>query len=258
MKRSYFDLTGSTGIVTGATSVLGNLLCKALANQGCAVVPVARNEERLQELADRIHEEYDVETYPVRCDIAETDAVEQAVEEIVSHFGTVDILINNAGTGKTAPAEEITDEQFGTEINIDIFGTFRMTRAVAKKAMIPAGYGRIINIASVFGLVGSKFGNSVPYEATKGALVNMTRSLAAEWSTYGITVNCIAPGYFITPYTKDQLESTDFKAYSDLVIPEERYGEEGDIATTVIYLSSPFTSYVTGVTIPVDGGYTAI
>ncbi len=256
--KSYFDLTGRTALVTGGSSHIGKHMSAALGNQGASVVLLARDEERVHQAAEDIRTKYDIQVQAVSCDISDPDEVDETIRGILTRQGAIDILVNNAGTGFTAPAEEVTDAQFEGEMDVDLFGTFRVTRAVAKYAMIPKGYGRIINISSVFGLVGNMIGRQLPYEATKGALVNMTRALAAEWSQYGITVNCVCPGYFKTPYTAPSLETADFKAYSQLVIPEERYGEEGELDTTVIYLSSPFSSYVTGVSIPVDGGFTAL
>ena len=124
--------------------------------------------------------------------------------------------------------------------------------------MIPAKYGRIINIASMYGLVGNNIAPSSPYHAAKGGVVNLTRALAAEWGKYGITVNSICPGYFWTPLTKDTLETENFKAYAKGAIPLERYGLEGELDTAALFLSSPASSYVNGVLLPVDGGYTAI
>ena len=164
----------------------------------------------------------------------------------------------NAGTGAVAPAEDITDDQFDNECNIDLFGTFRMAREVAKKAMIPAKYGRIINIASMYGLVGNKIAGSAPYHAAKGGVVNLTRALAAEWGKYGITVNAICPGYFYTPLTQETLDSDFFQANAKTMIPEERYGNEGELDTAAIFLASEASSYVTGVNLPVDGGYTCM
>ena len=184
--------------------------------------------------------------------------MEEAIDKALEHFGHIDILINNAGTGAVAPAENITDQQFENELNIDLFGTFRVARAVAKKAMIPAQFGRIINIASMYGLVGNKIAPASPYHAAKGGVVNLTRALAAEWGKYNITVNAICPGYFWTPLTKDTLDTEWFKEYAKGAIPQERYGKEGELDTTAIFLSSAASSYVNGVMIPVDGGYTAI
>ena len=157
-----------------------------------------------------------------------------------------------------APAEDITDDQFMNELNIDLFGTFKMARAVAKQAMIPAKYGRIINIASMYGLVGNKVAPASPYHAAKGGVVNLTRALAAEWGKYGISVNAICPGYFYSPLTRETLDSEFFQANAKTMIPMERYGDEGELDTAAIFLASPATTYVTGVMLPVDGGYTSM
>ena len=157
-----------------------------------------------------------------------------------------------------APAEDITDEQFASEMNVDLFGTFKFARAVAKKAMIPAKYGRVINIASMYGLVGNKIAGSAPYHAAKGGVVNLTRALAAEWGKYNITVNSICPGYFYTPLTKATLDSEFFQQNARAMIPMERYGHEGELDSAAIFLASPASTYVTGVNLPVDGGYTCM
>ncbi|MBQ9316283.1 MAG: SDR family oxidoreductase [Atopobiaceae bacterium] len=258
MDRNYFDLSGRVAIVTGASGGLGVQMAKALASQGASIVVCARRLEKCQEVADEIASEFGVETLATRCDITDTDNVEAMVDEVLAKFGRIDILINNAGTGAVAPAEDITDEQFGGEMQIDLFGTFRVARACAKKAMIPARYGRIINIASMYGLVGNKVAGSAPYHAAKGGVVNLTRALAAEWGKYGITVNSICPGYFYTPLTRETLDSDFFQANARTMIPEERYGEEGELDTAAIFLASPASSYVTGVQLPVDGGYTCM
>ena len=133
-----------------------------------------------------------------------------------------------------------------------------MAREVAKKAMLPQGYGRVINIASVYGMAGNKIAPASPYHAAKGGVVNLTRALASEWGRRGITVNTIAPGYFITPLTKETLETDFFQDYAQTSIPLERYGREGELDMAVIFLASPASSYVNGVVLPVDGGYTAM
>ena len=258
MKTNYFDLKGQVAIVTGCSTGLGVQMARALASQGCAIVPIARRLEKLQEVAAAITAEVGVETLPIRCDITDTAMVDAMVDEVVAHFGRIDILVNNAGTGAVAPAEEITDEQFANEMNIDLFGSFRVARAVARKAMIQARYGRIINIASMYGLVGNKIAPASPYHAAKGGVVNLTRALAAEWGKYGITVNTICPGYFVTPLTKETLDSQWFQDYAKGAIPMERYGVEGELDSAAIFLASPASTYVTGVALPVDGGYTCI
>ena len=256
--KNYFDLKDQVAIVTGCSTGLGVQMAKALANQGANIVVVARRKNLIEAVAADIAAEFGVKTLPVVCDITDTAAVEAMTDAALAEFGRIDILINNAGTGAVAPAEDITDEQFSHEMEIDLFGSFKVARSVAKKAMIPAKYGRIINIASMYGLVGNKIAGSSPYHAAKGGVVNLTRALAAEWGRHGITVNTICPGYFYTPLTRETLDSDFFQQNARTMIPEERYGNEGELDSAAIFLASPSSSYVTGVQLPVDGGYTCM
>ncbi|MBR1701818.1 MAG: SDR family oxidoreductase [Lachnospiraceae bacterium] len=256
--KNYFDLTGQVAVVTGCSTGLGVQMAKALASQGANIVALARRQELVNKVAADISKEYGVKAIGVVCDITDTEKVNTAVDTIMKEMGRIDILVNNAGTGGVTPAEDVPDEMFLNEINIDLTGTFKMARAVAKKAMIPAKYGRIINIASMYGLVGNKIAGSAPYHAAKGGVVNLTRALAAEWGKYSITVNAICPGYFYTPLTKETLDSEFFQANARTMIPLERYGQEGELDTAVIFLASPASTYVTGDIVPVDGGYTCM
>ena len=256
--KNYFDLSGQVALVTGCSSGLGVQMAKALANQGAKIVALARRKEMVEAVAAEITKAFGVEAIGISCDITDTDRVNAAVDEILAKFGRIDILINNAGTGAIAPAEDITDAQFNGELNVDLGGTFKVSRAVAKKAMLPAKYGRIINIASMYGLVGNKIAGCAPYHAAKGGVVNLTRALASEWSSKGINVNAICPGYFYTPLTKETLDSDFFQQNAKTMIPAERYGNEGELDTAAIFLASPASSYVTGIMVPVDGGYTCM
>ena len=259
MEKNYFDLTERVALITGCSSGLGVQMAKALASQGCNIVAVARRKNLIDEVAKEIAEKYKVKAIGVTCDITSTENVENAVDTVMKEFGRIDILINNAGTGSGATAaENVEDSQFEGEVAIDLTGSFKMARAVAKKAMIPAAYGRIINIASMYGLVGNNIAPAVAYHAAKGGVVNLTRALASEWGNKGITVNAICPGYFETPLTKETLDSEFFQQYARTMIPMQRYGKEGELDSAAIFLSSPASTYVNGVILPVDGGYTAM
>ena len=252
--KNYFDLKGRVAVVTGASTGLGLQMAKAFASQGANLVLLARRMNLLEENAKAIKEEFGVDVLPFACDITDTEKVKAAVAATMEKFGRVDILMNNAGT---APAEEITDEQFKKELDIDLFGTFNCSREFGKE-MIKAGYGRIINIASMYGLVGNLICGSAPYHAAKGGVVNLTRALAAEWGKYGITVNSICPGYFYTDLTTATLDSDYFQAIAKQSIPLGRYGKSGELDTCALFLASPASTYVNGQNIAVDGGYTCI
>ncbi len=255
--KNYFDLNGHVAVVTGASTGLGLQMAKAFASQGANLVLLARRMNLLEENARAITEEFGVEVLPFACDITKTEMVEAAVKATMERFGRVDILVNNAGTGAVGPAEDITDEQFRHEMNIDLFGTFVCAREFGKE-MIKAQYGRIINIASMYGLVGNMIVGSAPYHAAKGGVVNFTRALAAEWGKYGVTVNSICPGYFYTDLTTETLDSDYFQAIAKRSIPLERYGRSGELDTCALFLASPASTYVTGQNIAVDGGYTCV
>ncbi len=254
---NLFDLTGRVAVVTGASTGLGLQMAKAFASQGAKLVLLARRMNLLEENAKALTAEYGVEVLPFACDITNTERVKEAVKATMERFGRVDILVNNAGTGAVAPAEEITDEQFMHEMNIDLFGTFICAREFGKE-MIKAKFGRIINIASMYGLVGNLIAGSSPYHSAKGGVVNMTRALAAEWGKYGITVNCICPGYFYTDLTTATLDSDFFQSIAKQNIPLGRYGKEGELNSCALFLASPASTYVTGQNIAVDGGYTCV
>lgn len=255
--KNYFDLTGQVAVVTGASTGLGLQMAKAFASQGANLVLMARRQNLLDENAEAIKKEFGVDVLPYACDITDTEKVKAAVAATMEKFGRVDILVNNAGTGAVAPAVDITDDQFMNELNIDLFGSFVCAREFAKE-MLKKNYGRIINIASMYGLVGNMAATCAPYHAAKGGVVNMTRALAAEWGKNGITVNSICPGYFWTPLTKETLETDWFAEYAKGAIPIGRYGNEGELDTCALFLASSASSYVNGQNIAVDGGYTAI
>lgn len=255
--KNYFDLTGQTAVITGASTGLGVQMAKAFASQGANIVLLARRQNLLDENAKAIESEFGVKVLPFKCDITDTEQVKAAVKATMDTFGRVDILVNNAGTGGVKDTVDVTDDDFMREISIDLKGTFVCAREFAKE-MLKAKYGKIINIASIYGLVGNMATNCIPYHAAKGAVVNLTRALATEWGKQGINVNAICPGYFWTPLTKEYLESDYFTDYAMHSIPLGRYGKEGELDTAALFLASHASSYVNGVIVPVDGGYTSV
>ena len=252
-----FNLKGKVAVVTGASSGLGVQLAKAFARQGANLVVLARRVERLEELANKLRNEYGVKVLPVQCDVTSTEDIEAAAAKCKEEYGRCDILLNCAGASKDKGVIDMTDDEWDFTIATDETSVFKMTRAFAK-LMKEHNYGRIINIASMYGLVGNTEIYTVAYHASKGAVVNFTRAVAAELATSGITCNAICPGYFETELTKAVLDTPRFQEFAKTHVPMERYGKPGELDAAVVFLASEEASYVTGAILPVDGGYTCV
>ena len=252
-----FDFKGQVAVVTGASSGLGKQLALALAKRGANLVILARRLERLEKFAPELEKAGAKKVLAIKCDVTSTDDIENAAKQPLEEFGKVDILLNCAGAAKNNGVINMTDEEWDFTIAADETSVFKMTRAFAK-IMQKNKYGRIINIASMYGLVGNTEIHTVAYHASKGAVVNFTRAVAAELATDGITCNAICPGYFYTELTSDTLDTKKFQDFAKSHVPMQRYGEAGELDAALLFLASREASYVTGVILPVDGGYTAI
>ncbi len=252
-----FDLSGKNAVVTGASSGLGIQLATALARQGADLVILARRFERLEELANKLSSEYDIRVLPIKCDVTNSDEIDAAAAQAEAELGRIDILVNCAGAAKNNGVVDMTDEEWEFTIAADETSVFKMTRAFAK-IMKKNGYGRIINIASMYGLVGNTQLYSTAYHASKGAVVNFTRAVAAELAMDGITCNAICPGYFETELTQEILATPDFQDFAKTHVPMQRYGKPGELDAAAVFLASDEARYVTGVILPVDGGFTCI
>ncbi len=251
-----FQLNGKVAVISGASSGLGKQMAKGFAKQGADLVILARRLERLEELKKELEEE-GVKVLPIKCDVTSTEDINKAAELAEQEYGHVDILVNCAGSAKNAGVLTMTDEEWDFTIETDQTSVFKMTRAFAN-IMKKNNYGRIINIASMYGLVGNTALDTVAYHSSKGGVVNFTRAVAAELAKYNITCNAICPGYFDTELTHDTLETDEFTAYMKATVPLGRYGHEGELNAGAIFLASDEASYVTGVILPIDGGYTAV
>ncbi|MBP5634295.1 SDR family oxidoreductase [Candidatus Saccharibacteria bacterium] len=252
-----FDLSGKVAVVTGASSGLGVQMATAFARQGADLVILARRVERLEEFAEKLRKEYKVKVLPLKCDVTSTDDINAAAEAAEKEFGKVDILLNCAGSSKDKGVVDMTDDEWDFTIATDETSVFKMTRAFAR-IMQKNKYGRIINIASMYGLVGNTEIHTVAYHASKGAVVNFTRAVAAELATDGITCNAICPGYFETELTKAVLDTESFQQFAKTHVPMQRYGKPGELDAAAVFLASDEARYVTGAILPVDGGYTCI
>ena len=248
-----FDLKGRVAVVTGASSGLGKQIAKALASRGADLVIMARRIERLEELK----KELNTKVLPIKCDVTSTDDINNAVSLVEKEFGKVDILVNCAGSSKDAGVLDMKDDEWDFTIDTDLTSVFKMTRAFAN-VMKKNNYGRIINIASMYGLVGNDEIPTIAYHASKGGVVNFTRAAAAELAKYNITVNCICPGYFYTELTTDVLNTEKFQSFASSHVPMKRYGNEGELNAGIVFLASNEASYVTGIILPIDGGYTCV
>lgn len=251
-----FNLKGRVAVVTGASSGLGTQMAKGFAGQGADLVIMARRLEKLEKVAADIRA-MGVRCLTVQCDVTDTDQVNAAADAAMKEFGRIDILVNNAGAAKNAGVLEMTDEDWNFTMDADLNSVFKVTRAFAKH-MVAQKYGRIINIASIYGHVGNTAIDTVAYHASKGGVVNFTRAVAAELAKHDVTCNAICPGYFATELTEETLKTDAFQGYMKATVPLGRYGREGELNAAAIFLASEEASYVTGQMLAVDGGYTAV
>lgn len=251
-----FNLKGRVAVITGASSGLGKQMAKGFAEQGCDLVLIARRIERLEELKKEL-EEKNIKVLPIKCDVTNTEEINNAAELAEKEFGKVDILVNCAGSSKDKGVLDMNDEEWDFTIATDETSVFKMTRAFGN-IMKKNNYGRIINIASMYGLVGNDEIPTIAYHTSKGGVVNFTRAAAAELAKYNITVNCICPGYFYTELTTAVLDTERFQEFAKSHVPMKRYGKEGELNPGVLFLASDEASYVTGVILPIDGGYTCV
>ncbi len=251
-----FNLKGRVAVISGASSGLGKQMARGFAEQGADLVILARRVEKLEELKEEL-EQKGVKVLPIKCDVTSTEDIDNAAKLSEETFGKVDILVNCAGSSKDKGVLDMNDEEWDFTIATDETSVFKMTRAFGN-IMKKNNYGRIINIASMYGLVGNTEIPTIAYHSSKGAVVNFTRAAAAELAKYNITVNAICPGYFYTELTTEVLDTDMFKAFADSHVPMKRYGKEGELNAGAIFLASDEASYVTGVILPIDGGYTCV
>lgn len=254
--EDLFSLNGRVAVVTGASSGLGVGFAKALAQAGAHVVLAARRLERLEVLAAELAQGGS-EVLPVACDVADVKQVEALKDACLERFGRADILVNNAGITEIIPAEQETEETFQRVVDVNLNGVFRCAQQFGR-VMLEAGQGSIINIASILGMVASGKIPQAGYVASKGAVVNLTRELAAQWARKGVRVNGIAPGWFRSEITDDMFSDERSLKWIEKMTPMGRPGDVTELAGAAVFLASDASSYITGQTIAVDGGWTIV
>jgi len=255
--RELLDLTGRVALITGGSRGLGLQIAEGLGEMGARVAITARKAKELDEAAAHLRKQ-GIEALPLVCDLSDPEAITPMVERLLESWGKIDILVNNAGATWGAPAMDHPLDAWQKVMHLNLTGTFLVTQAVAKHAMIPRRQGRIINIASVSGLKGKdpRLMATIAYHTSKGGMVNMTRALAAEWAQYQITVNAIAPGFFPTKMTQGTLDRA-----IDMILdrcPLGRVGGDEDLKGAAVLLASDASSYITGQILVVDGGQTVV
>jgi 2-deoxy-D-gluconate 3-dehydrogenase len=245
---ALYDLRNKVALVTGASRGIGRGLAQALAEAGARVAVAARSEAELSSLASAIG------GLAVPMDVTRVESIGAGVERVVEELGSIDILVNNAGLGANHSALDVTEADWDELMAVNLKGLFFCCQAAAR-VMLPRGRGRIINMSSQASLVGIR--DHAVYCASKGGVNQLTRVLALEWSALGVTVNAVAPTFIYTPGTKERLDQPDYLRGVLSRIPAGRVGTIDDVAGAVIYLASDAASLVTGIVLPVDGGWTA-
>ncbi len=252
MGNVTFDFSGEVVLVTGGSRGLGFEIAQAFGVAGATVVITARREQWLREAEQQLRTQ-SIKVFAIPCDIADASIVEYTIQQTLAMCGNINILVNNAGLTWGTPAQDMPLERWRQVIDANITGTFLMSQAVGRH-MLERNKGAIINIASIAGMGGGQL-NTIGYNTSKAAVINMTRALAIEWATHNIRVNAIAPGMFRTRMTDAILQRAE-PVVAD-AMPMKRIGQPGELAPAVLFLASDASSYITGQVLPVDGGRTA-
>jgi NAD(P)-dependent dehydrogenase (short-subunit alcohol dehydrogenase family) len=250
MSNKLFDLNGRVAIVTGTSRGLGQQFARALANAGADLVLTSRNRDHLLSFETEI-KDLGRRAVSLELDVRDPQSIEQMAAAAEEAFGHVDILVNNAGMNIRKPALEVTWEDWNAILDTNLRGSFFVAQAVARR-MVSRGYGRIINIGSVTSVNG--YAGLAPYGASRGGIKQLTMSLADDWGKDGITVNCLAPGWFQTDQNKVMYEDKEWVEYLSDRIPVKRPGQTGDLDAAVVFLAAEASRYITGQTLLVDGG----
>lgn len=244
-----FSLQGRTALVTGAGQGIGRALARALAEAGASVAIVDIDGDSAQEAATEIAGT-GAETLAIRCDVSQASEIEAMIARVLQAWGRLTIAINNVGIRRWAPAEAFTEADWDAVMDTNLRGTFLCCQAEGR-VMLQAGYGKIINVASMSGVIVNHPQKQVAYNTSKAAILHMTRSLAAEWASRGVRVNCISPGYTRTPLV-ESIANPEWLAQ----IPMGRMAETRDLQGAAVYLAAECSDYVTGHNLIIDGGFT--
>jgi NAD(P)-dependent dehydrogenase (short-subunit alcohol dehydrogenase family) len=256
--RNLLDLSGKVAVVTGGSRGIGLQMATGLGEMGAKVAITARKQDELDEARAAL-ERLGIDCLAVAGDLADFPAIPGMVDAVLERFGHIDILVNNAGCNWAAPAEDYPDAAWRKVMGLNVDAQFFLCREVGRRSMIPRRSGKIVNIASIAGQYGNPpdWGmETVAYNTSKGALINLTRTLAAEWGAHNINVNAICPGFFPSKMTKVTLDRIGESVLA--MTPLGRLGGDEDLKGSVVFLASEASRHVTGQILAVDGGCTAI